>query len=64
MLTKRKWRKQAQGEELHHLAVTVTTPVLNAIEELAARERTSRSYAGGRLVELGLATAKPPKITD
>jgi hypothetical protein len=61
MQTKRAWRKQAEGEELHHLAATVTTSMLNAIEELATRERISRSYAAGKLVELGVQVERQRK---
>jgi hypothetical protein len=45
------------GEALHHVAISVATDVLDAIEELADRERISRAHAGGELIELGVATA-------
>lgn len=54
MQTKRKWRKPAEGDELHHIAVTVTTTTLDAIEEQAAHDRVSRAWAAGKLIEEAL----------
>jgi hypothetical protein len=64
MKTQRSWRKRhhaSDGAALHTVAVSVTTDVLNAVEELATRERVSRAWAGGKLVELGLLTRQQTK---